>query len=451
MNSFQRYINETTKAAPLAAFRFFFGLLMAISLIRFAAHGWIEKLYILPQYHFSYYGFSWVQPLGEWTYLLFVLCFLSSIAVMIGYKYRLAIISFFLSFCYIELMDKTTYLNHYYFISVVAFIFIFLPASSYFSVDSYRNERLRYEYIPRWCIDALKLMVGIVYFYAGVAKLNNDWMLEALPLKIWLPGSYDLPLIGSLLEQTWVHYSFSWLGMLYDVSIPFLLLYKPTRRLAFVGVIIFHIMTRVLFPIGMFPFIMIFAALIFFDAPTHEWILRKLSKLGRFSIDVFNNGKHMVHSAMSWSVWRVRVLCIFFVVQLLLPWRYLCYPGHLFWTEEGYRFSWRVMLMEKTAYAQFKVKNGKTQEQFYVDNRDFLSSFQEKQMAMQPDMILEYAHYLGDHFSEQGHQHVEVYVDSYASLNGRINQPFIDPNVDLYQEQESFFSKDWILKFKDEK
>ncbi len=450
MNTFQRYIQQTTKAAPLAAFRFFFGLLMAISLIRFAAHGWIEKLYILPKFHFSYYGLSWVKPLGDWTYLLFMVCFIASIAVMLGYKYRLAIITFFLSFCYIELMDKTTYLNHYYFISIIAFIFIFLPAGKYFSIDAYLKPERCFQYVPRWTKDILMLMVGIVYFYAGVAKLNSDWMLEALPLKIWLPGSYDLPLIGGLLEQSWVHYAFSWAGMLYDVSIPFLLWYKPTRKLAFVGVIIFHIMTRVLFPIGMFPFIMIFAALIFFDAPTHEWILDKLSRIGRFSMDRFNNGKRLLHSSLSWSKARLVLLGSFLVIQLLLPWRYLLYPGNLFWTEEGYRFSWRVMLMEKTAYAQFKVKNGQTQEQFYINNRDFLSSFQEKQMSMQPDMILEYAHYLGDHFSGQGHQNVEVYVDSYASLNGRINQPFIDPDVDLYQKQESFLHKDWILKFKDE-
>ena len=84
------------------------------------------------------------------------------------------------------------------------------------------------------------------------------------------------------------------------------------------------------------------------------------------------------------------------------------YPGELFWTEEGYRFSWRVMLMEKAGYANFKIVDGKTKKSFYVNNADFLTSFQEKQMSFQPDFILEYAHYLGDHFSNQGHKNIEV-------------------------------------------
>ena len=235
------YLNKTTKAASLAVFRILFGLLMIISLIRFTSLGWIDKLYISPELFFSYLGFSWVKPLGQWTYLLFAICGFSAIGVTIGYKYRISIIIFFLSFTYIELMDKTTYLNHYYFVSVMAFLMIWLPMHRYYSFDAYRNDNLRAQYIPRWTVDAIKLVLGIVYFYAGLAKINYDWLINALPLKIWLPGSYDLPLIGGLLEQSWMAYAFSWGGMIYDLTIPFLLLWKPTRKVAFFMVIVFHL------------------------------------------------------------------------------------------------------------------------------------------------------------------------------------------------------------------
>ena len=143
------------------------------------------------------------------------------------------------------------------------------------------------------------------------------------------------------------------------------------------------------------------------------------------------------------------ILAVFFVFQLLFPWRYLAYPNELFWTEEGYRFSWRVMLMEKAGYAQFKIKNTETGEQFLVDNTDFLTPFQEKQMSTQPDFILQYAHFLGEHFEAQGHENVAVYAESYVALNGRLSQPYVDPNVDLMKQQESFCRKDWILPFND--
>jgi len=439
------YLNKTTKAASLAVFRILFGLLMIISLIRFTSLGWIDKLYISPELFFSYLGFSWVKPLGQWTYLLFAICGFSAIGVTIGYKYRISIIIFFLSFTYIELMDKTTYLNHYYFVSVMAFLMIWLPMHRYYSFDAYRNDNLRAQYIPRWTVDAIKLVLGIVYFYAGLAKINYDWLINALPLKIWLPGAYDLPLIGGLLEQPWMAYTFSWGGMIYDLTIPFLLLWKPTRKVAFFMVIVFHLLTRVLFPIGMFPFIMILSTMIFFDSRVHERILDVFAKIIGKSKNIFDNGSSAIYRIKENRNFSIFIVSIFLVLQLLIPFRYLLYPDNLYWTEEGYRFSWRVMLMEKAGTASFKIVDGETKKRFYVDNRDFLTSFQEKQMATQPDMIIEYAHYLRDHFTNQGHQNIEVYVESYVTLNGALSKRFIDPEVDLTKESNTWRHKEWIL------
>ncbi|GAL74938.1 vitamin K-dependent gamma-carboxylase [Nonlabens ulvanivorans] len=224
----QSYLDKSASAAPLAVFRIGFGLMMLYSIIRFAAHGWINSLYITPQFHFSYYGFDWVKPLGSFTYLLFTICGIAAFFIAIGFKYRLSIILFFLSFTYIELMDKTTYLNHYYFISLLSFLMIFLPANRHFSIDHPKATDLilKTQTIPQWSIDSIKLLLSIVYFYAGLAKINSDWLLKAMPLKIWLPSKYDLPFLGNLMQQEWVHYAFSWTGMLYDLLIPFLLLYK---------------------------------------------------------------------------------------------------------------------------------------------------------------------------------------------------------------------------------
>ncbi len=113
MNRFSKYLSSYTEAAPLAVFRIFFGIMMFASIVRFWLNGWIEKLYITPKFHFSYYGFEWVKPLGDFTYFIFIICGITALMVAAGFKYQLAIVGFFLSFTYIELMDKTTYLNHY--------------------------------------------------------------------------------------------------------------------------------------------------------------------------------------------------------------------------------------------------------------------------------------------------------------------------------------------------
>ncbi|MDH7446971.1 HTTM domain-containing protein [Aquimarina sp. 2201CG14-23] len=442
------YLKKNTEAAPLAVFRIFFGVLMLLSIIRFWSYGWIHKLYIHPTFFFSYYGFDFVKPIGIYTYFIFILCGISAICITIGYKYRIAIITFFLSFTYIELMDKTTYLNHYYFISILSFLLIFLPANAYYSVDA-KLKGISFQKIPAWTIDTLKLLLGIVYFYAGLAKLNSDWLLKAMPLKIWLPSKYDIPLIGGFMNEEWLHYMFSYTGVIYDLSIPFLLLHRKTRGFAFVMVVVFHILTRVLFPIGMFPYIMIVGTLIFFDSTVHHKILELIAKIFRIRKASFDTNKSL--SFLQSHIKIVRpILVSFFVIQLLLPFRNILYPGELFWTEEGYRFSWRVMLMEKAGYANFKIVDKETGKRFYVDNDDFLTSFQQKQMATQPDFILEYAHYLKKHFENQGHNNVQVFVESYVTLNGRLSSQYIDPNVDLGKQKESFKHKTWIIPFKDE-
>jgi len=447
-SSYKRYITKQTKAAPLAVFRILFGFMMLASIIRFWSFGWIESLYIEPVFSFSYYGFHWLPNLGQFTYLLFVICGVSAFFVAIGYRYRLAIVLFFLSFTYIELLDKTTYLNHYYFISCLSFLLIFLPANCCYSIDALRLKKIQANNVPAWSINSIKLLLCIVYFFAGLAKLNSDWLLNAMPLQIWLPSKYDIPFLGDLLQQSWIHYAFSWGGAFYDLAIPFLLLWKPSRSIAFIFVVIFHVLTRILFPIGMFPYIMIVSALIFFDASFHERILSffswLLKKIRLFRVVKVNDLQKEKSSKIA-----SYVVALFIVVQLLLPWRYVWYPKELFWTEEGYRFSWRVMLMEKAGYAQFIVKNTKTGSQFAVNNSDFLTPFQEKQMSTQPDFILEYAHYLGAHFKSQGHQNIAVHVESYVALNGRLSQPFISPEVNLLDVEDTFKHKDWILEFND--
>jgi hypothetical protein len=423
---------KPVSGAPLATVRFYFGLLMLVSLIRFVAYGWVEKLYLEPTWHFHYAGFEWVQPLGIYTYGLFALSGLAAIGLMLAHRYRLSALVFFLSFTYIELMDKTTYLNHYYFISVLAFLLCWLPAHHYGAPGAGRKKAGR---VPYYTVGAVKLLVGLVYFYAGLAKLNSDWLLQAQPLATWLPGRTDLPLLGSFLDQTWVAYFFSWAGAAFDLSAPFLLLYRRTRSWTYAVVVLFHILTWLLFPIGMFPFIMIGAALIFFPGAWHErvwqrlapsrWLPATTGRTPQAERGTFGLRPNVLPGA---------VIGFLLLGQLVLPWRYLAQPGELFWHEEGFRFSWRVMLMEKAGYAQFWLENPRSGRRQAVQNHHFLTAFQEKQMSFQPDMMREYAQLLARHYRQSKNwDTVAVYADVYVALNGRPSRRYVKPEVDLTQ------------------
>ncbi|HTE25871.1 HTTM domain-containing protein [Flavitalea sp.] len=431
--------------APLVNFRIVFGLLMFFSLLRFWWRGWIDAVYIKPPFHFTYYGFEWVQPFGPLgMYLVTAIVVISSLLITIGLFYRIAAILFFLGFTYLELIDVTTYLNHYYFVSLIAFIMIWLPANRNYSVDALLKPGINLHFVPAWTINLLKFQIAIVYIFAGLAKINTDWLLNAEPMKTWLPARSHLPLIGKFMYKEWVAYLFSWFGAIYDCFIVFFLLNKNTRPYAYIVVVIFHIATAVFFPgIGMFPYVMIVCSLIFFSDRFHE---RLLHKLPYFKPHTEANPKNVFRVAHHNIYAGAIILYIFF--QLIIPLRFLFYPDHLFWSEEGYRFSWRVMLMEKAGVAYFTVKDSSHNRTTTIHNAAYLTPLQEKMMSTQPDLILRYAHYLREQFEKNGWKKPEVYAEIYVSLNGERSRLFIDSTINLAVQPISLKHYNWILPYK---
>lgn len=432
--------------APLVVFRIVFGLLGTFSAIRFVYYDWVEKLYVTPQFHFHYLGFDWVNPLpGNWMYLPFILMIIGGLAIAFGAFYRIAAVVFFFAFSYVELLDKANYLNHYYFVSIVSFLLILVPANRKWSVDSYLRPQILSSTVPYWCIWILRFQLTLVYCFAGIAKINSDWLLEAQPLRIWLQAFRDLPLVGDYLATKWVAYAFAWFGCIYDLFIPFFLMIPKTRKLAYVLVIIFHVLTWSLFPIGVFPWVMIGSTLIFFPASFHRSLLRVLPD----KKEITKRRIFRVNPAL-------KILLIAFIAsQLIIPFRYLFKDGTLFWHEEGFRFSWRVMLIEKKGSATFYIVDPQSNGSIEIDNTKYLTDMQIDQMSRQPDMILEFAHHLGRQYNDtildlgtvKKHLvHPRVEADVFVTLNGRPSMRYVDRKHDLMKIDQSQNYATWIEK-----
>jgi hypothetical protein len=447
-----RYLDTPVNAAPLLTFRLVFGLMMAFGTARFVGLGWVGHHYLDPVLHFKFWGFGWVDALpGPWLYAVHGVMFLAALGIAFawGTAYRIAAAAFFLTFTYTELIDSTYYLNHYYFVSLVAGLLIFVPAPRWLAI----RPDAGCPTIRRWPIVLLKFQIFIVYFHAGLAKINTDWLLHALPLKIWLPAHATLPVIGPLLQLPATAYVFSWAGMLFDTFIVFFMLWGRTRPLAYVAIVVFHTLTGLLFQIGIFPLVMMAGTLIFFSDRWHTRLLAFCQALwrriafGTGSWKIFSRPIVEYNSAPHGRLSRVgfSALLLYMTFQLLFPWRYLLYPGPLFWTEDGYRFSWRVMLMEKAGTATFYVRDGRTGREGEVLNREFLNAHQEKQMAFQPDMIVQFAHFLRDHYAARGVQEPTVRAEVYVTLNGRPSRLYFDPQLDLTRIEESWKPRSWLL------
>jgi hypothetical protein len=432
---------------PLISFRILFGLVVFVALLRNIALGYVEKFYVKPIYYFKFYGFEWVKNLSpELTWILYIILCISALSILFGAWYRLGCLVFFLLFSYFELIDVTHYLNHYYLISLLGFILIFLPANRMLSVDLYLKNCNYSEKVPAWSIILLKYQIGIVYFFAAIAKLNPEWLLHAQPLKIWLTRHGDFPLIGMLLSKTMTAYLFAWMGMIYDLTLPFLLVFSKSRPIAYLAVIIFHLMTALFFNIGIFPFAMIAFTLIFFSEFWHQKIISNFALI--FNLSKLKQGNKI--STKTNSFYILIFVVIFALWQFLMPLRHFLYPGNVLWTEEGFRFSWMVMLAEKTASITFKIKDLKSGIESEIDKKAFLTEKQIVFMSYQPDMILQFAHFLADKYKkEKGYSAPVVTVDCYVAFNGRPTRRFIDPKVDLVKIKENFGHKNWILLYDD--
>lgn len=429
--------------APLVVLRIAFGGLVFFSTIRFIQKGWVQELYVNPTYHFGF--FEHITHLNEiGMYAVFGVLLLCALLILIGCFYRVCTVVFFILFTYTELIDKTFYLNHYYLVSILSFWMAMVPANRSHSIDALLFPKIRTRECSNWCILIFKVQLSIVYFYAGLAKVNPDWLLRAQPMATWLPGKYALPILGPIMHFKLTAFIFSWAGCLYDLAIWIFLWVRKTRNFAYFFVLVFHILTGILFPrIGMFPYIMITCTIIFFSASWHQRILDFLS--GIWTLKKPNSMEGTTPPKRSKLI--TYGLIFYVLLQACLPLRYLRYDGNLFWHEQGYRFSWRVMLMEKAGMTSIIVRDPESKRQKEVDLDDYLTAFQKQQMRTQPDMILQFADHVGDMFLEKNGYAPEIYVKSRLSLNGRRSQPFTNDTINVYRMPDVMKSG-WILPFK---
>ncbi len=441
-NKFSQFLFREVSILPLIGFRIIFGLTTFLSTFRFILLDWVNLHFVETKIQFKYFGFEWVPLLPEfYMYVLHGIMLLASIGVFLGAYYRIASIAFFICFTWCELIDITYYLNHYYFVSLIAFLMMFLPANKAYAFDAKKQQSKSCPTVKSYMLFLLKFQLILVYFYAGIAKINYDWLILAMPLKIWLPANSDMPILGSIFTYETTAYLFSWAGMLFDIFVGFFLLFSSTRIWAWLCIVLFHSLTGYLFQIGVFPLVMTFSTLIFFSNQFH---LKFIQFFARF-IPFFRFEPNQERITQADNKLFIKLsLLIWISFHLLFPWRYLLYHGNHLWTEQGYRFGWRVMLFEKAGTATFYVFDENTQREGVVVNSDFLNPHQEKQMAMQPDMILQFAQFLKKQYEAKGLKVNTVRAEVYVTLNGRPSQLLIKPNQNLLNLTDTWASKSWI-------
>lgn len=429
-------LNAPIDNIQLILFRILFGILLAWHCVEVILNGWIKSVFIEPHFTFAHIGMDWLQPLaGNGMYYYFAVMAVFGVLVFIGLLYRYSLGIFTILWAAAYFMQKTTYNNHYYLMLLLCIIMLFLPANTSYAVDVKINPTKKQNSMPSWCRLLLILQISIVYFFATVAKLYPDW-LDGTFIRILL-SRFKLPILRELFSQDWFIYSITYGGLLFDFLIIPLMLYRKTRKYAFVAAIFFHLFNKVILSIGVFPFLALAFSVLFFP-PTffRKYIFKDKIEIPTFIPSSLLNNKILLYFFLP-----------FFILQLSLPLRHWFIKGDVLWTEEGHRLSWRMMLRDRTGYTKFLIVNNATKKGTYYDLDKLLTKSQIKGMRTKPDMIWQTAQKIKEEYQKKGAD-ISIYVESKVSINGKKKLSLIDPNTDFAKAKWNYFThNDWILLY----
>jgi vitamin K-dependent gamma-carboxylase len=424
--------------APLIVFRIFFGFLIAVESFGSIATGWVRSVYVEPELHFQHIGFEWLKPLdGNGMYYYYAVMGIFGLLVMLGYKYRWSLLAFTLMWTGVYLMQKEAYNNHYYLLILVCLIMLFLPAHRYFSIDAKQNPEIKSLSMPVWCSWVMIAQMAIVYFFATVAKFYPDWLDGTFTKNLFSDKSH-YPVVGELFSKHWFHVFIAYMGIAFDGLVIPLLLWKRTRNLALIASLIFHLFNSIVLQIGIFPYFALSFAVFFYEPETIRKIFLRNKPIYIPEGNSYENRTFLRYFFIP-----------FFVIQIILPIRHHFIKGDVFWSEEGHKMSWRMMLRSRTGITSFIVVDKNTGERSYYKTYKKLKNKQIRLVGSQPDAIWQMAQYIKQEYADQG-KDVAVYVESKVSINRHPYKKFIDETVDLASVKWDFFKhSDWIILYDD--
>lgn len=433
MKQLRAFLGREVDNSNIVVFRIGFGFLLLAECWGAILTGWVRRVFVEPDFTFSYIGIEWLQPLnGIGMYIYFFIMGLFGLFMMVGFAYRFSAVMFCLMWLGCYLMQKSSYNNHYYLLIILSGLMACLPAHNAYSIDVKLGWTTRKETVAYGYVFMFIAQVAIVYVFASINKVYPDWLL-AKPIAMWFHIKRNYFLIGPLLQKEWMHYFVAYGGIIYDGAIVFLLLNHRTRKIGFFLSVFFNLFNSAVFQIGIFPYLMILFSVFFYPGES----IRK----------VFLKKKQPVStSAGTFPKWATYALVIYLVIQVLLPLRHWLIPGNVNWTEEGHKYSWRMMLRSKSGTGRYLVRDHKAEKEEWVNPRDYLTYKQYTKVATFPDMTWQFAQRLKVIYEAKGWEDVAVYAHFKMSINGNPSYPHIDSEVDLTQVKWKFFGHaDWKL------
>ncbi|PSN30216.1 Vitamin K-dependent gamma-carboxylase [Blattella germanica] len=328
--------------------------------------------------------------------------------IMLGLYFRISCIAYIIPYWFIFMLDKTAWNNHSYLFGIISILLLGSNAHHFWSLDILLGRVKRNYPVPVWNYFILRFQIFILYFYAGLKKMDRDW------------------LEGYSMRNLSYH----------DVFAPF----KRT---------------------GMFPYVCLVTMPIFCNA---NWPRKILKYFSRSKYASRNNGKekekqklkeefkegcefNKIHEEFPKGVitWKQKLVVFLLIthmgLQMFLPYSHFITKGYNNWTHGLYGYSWDMMVHTwDTVLVLVKVVDHETGKEHFLDPEAWVQS---SRWEKHGDMVVQYAQCLQRKLlkgiSDDGEKteqyelskNISIYIDVWCSLNGRFQQRMFDPRVDL--------------------
>ena len=105
-------------------------------------------------------------------------------------------------------------------------------------------------------------------------------------------------------------------------------------------------------------------------------------------------------------------------------------------------------MVQKNVQMLFEIKNPYTGEVRYAPPEDYLNIPQMNKLARNPDMVLQYCHYIRNLVIKNAGFFPEILATVKVGINGREYKDFLNPDIDLAKIKEFEPSYNWSISFK---
>ncbi|XP_071455229.1 vitamin K-dependent gamma-carboxylase isoform X2 [Hetaerina americana] len=416
---------------------------------------------------------------------------------MFGLRFRLSCLAFVLPYWYIILLDKSVWNNHSYLYGLVSILLLGSHAHHFWSLDGARNRVPKNAHVPLWNYTILRFQFFILYFIAGLKKLDSEWLggysMTNLS-KHWVFEPFRLFLTPDQTDYWIVHLG----GFFLDLTIGFWLFFDLTRPYAMFFCASFHLMNSRMFAIGMFPYVCLVTMPIFCNVnwpwTVRKWVEDRLSKILCFRARYLNSpwksdtplqrascclypisgtgkrGKVNQEKEPPLTIKHHLIAALLLThmgLQAFLPYSHFITKGYNNWTNGLYGYSWDMMVHSwDTILVVVKVVDKNTGTEHFLDPEAWV---QTDRWTKHADMAVQYATCVGERVKEAARNAnlnfdskkekvdnltaLAVHVDVWSSLNGRFQQRIFDPRTDILavaDQWSPFKPVPWLMPLLDD-